>query len=171
MYLVVLRRCRLGMKPYPNMGLAYDHALWEPWWEFGNRHGLYCLCHMAAVTGGVPAVARLAERYPNVSWIIAHSGSGWAMAVEVAECVAGATHKNVYAELTYTAVTNGVVEYLVKTTDSHHVLFGTGNARIENVGKSQSCMVSKSPIICPRRLADARPSASTWLGRLGGSFG
>ena len=34
-------------------------------------------------------------------------------------------HPNVYAELTYTAVTNRVVEFLVGATDEDHVIFGT----------------------------------------------
>ena len=82
------------------------------------------MCHLTAVTT-TAVVSRLAEKYPGVSWVIAHSGQSWGFAEDVAACVAGAAHGNVYAELTYTAVTNRVVEYLVGATDAGHVLFGT----------------------------------------------
>eukprot|EP01048_Picozoa_sp_COSAG05_P010101 COSAG05_NODE_871_length_6848_cov_2.508372_5_plen_1448_part_00 len=38
-----------------------------------------------------------------------------------------------------------------------------GNARIANVGKSQSCMVSKSPIICPRQASHALSQRGSML--------
>ncbi len=113
----------VGMKPYHRMGLRYDDDAFTPWWEFGNAHGLYALIHTMPYTGGVACVARLAERFPQVSWLIAHSGKSWAYAEEVAACIR--EHPNVYAELTYTAVTNRVVEYLVEATDEDHVIFGT----------------------------------------------
>lgn len=68
-------------------------------------------------------MGRLAERFPNMSWIIAHAGGSYAFAEEVASCIV--EHPNVYAELTLTPVTNRVVEYLVEATDDEHVLFGT----------------------------------------------
>ncbi|MEE2628041.1 MAG: amidohydrolase family protein, partial [Candidatus Latescibacterota bacterium] len=84
---------------------------------------LYALMHVAPHTGGVAGVGRLAERFPNMSWIIAHAGGSYAFAEEVASCIV--EHPNVYAELTLTPVTNRVVEYLVEATDDEHVLFGT----------------------------------------------
>lgn len=113
----------VGLKPYPRMALSYEDESFAPWWEFGNRYRLYALLHVEGRTGGVPAVGRLAERYPEMSWIIAHSGGSYPFAEEVAACISG--HPNVYAELTLTPVTNRVVEYLVQATDDEHVLFGT----------------------------------------------
>ncbi len=113
----------IGMKPYPRQGLRYDDPRFAPWWEFGNEHRLYALLHTAPATGGVAAVGRLAERYPEISWLIAHSGGSYAFADEVAACIR--EHPNVFAELTLTPVTNRVVEYLVAATDDEHVLFGT----------------------------------------------
>ncbi len=113
----------VGMKPYHQMGMHYDDDAFTPWWEFGNEHRLYALIHTMPYTGGVACVDRLAERFPEVSWLVAHSGKSWAYAEEVAACIQ--EHPNVYAELTYTAVTNRVVEYLVEATDEDHVIFGT----------------------------------------------
>ena len=113
----------VGMKPYVRMNLSYEDEAFTPWWEFGNAHRLYGLMHVAAHTGGVPGIGRLAERFPEVSWIIPHSGQSWAFAVQVAECIQA--HSNVYAEITYTAVTNRSIEYLVEAAGEDQVLFGT----------------------------------------------
>lgn len=113
----------VGLKPYVRMNLSYEDEGFVPWWEFGNTHQLYALLHLAPHTGGVAAVGRLAARFPEMSWVIAHSGGSYEFAEEVAACIR--QHANVYAELTLTPVTNRVVEYLVGATDDEHVLFGT----------------------------------------------
>lgn len=113
----------VGLKPYVRMNLSYEDEDFTPWWEFGNAHQLYALLHLAPHTGGVPAVGRLATRFPQMSWVIAHSGGSYDFAEEVAACIR--QHANVYAELTLTPVCNRIVEYLVSATDDEHVLFGT----------------------------------------------
>ncbi len=113
----------VGMKPYPQMGFSYEDERFTSWWEFGNAHRLYALMHVAGSTGGVAGIGRLADRFPDVSWVIAHVGGSYAYAEEVAACMQ--EHPNVYAELTLTPVTNRVIEYLVEATDEDHVLFGT----------------------------------------------
>ncbi|MDA0747807.1 MAG: amidohydrolase family protein [bacterium] len=113
----------VGMKPYVRMNLNYEDDRFTPWWEFGNTHKLYALMHVAGHTGGVAGVGRLAERFPEVSWLIAHSGGSYPFAEEVAACICA--HPNVYAEITLTPVTNHVVEFLVEATDENHVRFGT----------------------------------------------
>lgn len=79
--------------------------------------------HVAGHTGGVAGIGRLAERFPEVSWLIPHSGGSYAFAEQVAACIQ--EHPNVYAEITLTPVANRVIEYLVEATDEDHVLFGT----------------------------------------------
>ena len=113
----------VGLKPYVHMNLSYEDVGFMPWWAFGDAHRLYALMHVAPHTGGVAGVGRLAERFPNMSWIIAHAGGSYAFAEEVASCIV--EHPNVYAEITLTPVTNRVVEYLVEATDDEHVLLGT----------------------------------------------
>ena len=119
----------VGMKPYVTMNMSYEDDAFTPWWEFGNRHRLYGLMHVGdhtgsvLHTGGVEAVGRLADRFPEVSWLIAHSAVSWAFAEEVAACIR--RHLNVYAEITFTAVTNRCIEFLVEATDEDHVIFGS----------------------------------------------
>ena len=113
----------VGMKPYPQMNLSYEDQAFMPWWEFGNRHRLYALVHVTDETGGVPATGRLADRFPDVSWIIAHAGMSWRFAEEVVAAVR--EHPNVYAEITYTTVTNRCIEFLVKAAGENRVVFGT----------------------------------------------
>ncbi len=113
----------IGLKPYVRMNLSYEDEAFMPWWDFGNRHRLYGLMHVAPHTGGVAGIGRLAARFPDMSWLIAHSGGSYAFAEEVAACIR--EHDNVYAEITLTPVTNRVVEFLVEATDDEHVLFGT----------------------------------------------
>lgn len=84
------------------MNMSYEDAGFTPWWEFGNERRLYGLMHVAADTGGVPAIGRLAERYPEMSWLFAHSGGSYAFAEEVAACIV--EHPNVYAEITLTLI-------------------------------------------------------------------
>jgi predicted TIM-barrel fold metal-dependent hydrolase len=79
--------------------------------------------HVAGHTGGVVGIGRLADRFPEVSWLIAHAGGSYSFAEEVAACIR--EYPNVYAEITLTPVTNRVVEFLVSATDEDHVLFGT----------------------------------------------
>ena len=113
----------VGMKPYVRMNINYEDERFMPWWAFGNEHSLYALMHVAGHTGGVAGVGRLAVRFPEVSWLIAHAGGSYPFAEEVASCIR--EHPNVYAEITLTPVTNRVVEFLVSATDEDHVLFGT----------------------------------------------
>ena len=113
----------IGMKPYPHMNVHYEDPMFSSWWEFGNRNRLYALVHVTEETGGVPAIARLADRFQDLSWIIAHAGTDWDFAEEVVACIQ--QHQNVYAEITFTTVTNRCVEFLVESTDEDHIIFGT----------------------------------------------
>ena len=113
----------VGMKPYPNMNLSYEDEAFIPWWSFGDRNRLYALVHVADETGGLPAVDRLSERFPGVSWIVAHAGMDWAFAEQVAASVR--RRPNVYAEITYTSVTNGVIEFLAEAAGEDRVVFGS----------------------------------------------
>ena len=110
-----------GLKPYVRTPIPYNDPLFEPWWEFADEHHLYGLFHIGV--GGVNVVADIAGRHPNFHCLIAHSGGSYAFAKQVAE--AAKQHPNIYAELTLTPVTNGVVEWLVGEIGADRVLFGT----------------------------------------------
>jgi len=113
-----------GLKPYHRVDLRYDHPLYEPCWEYANERRLYALLHlMTAVTGGPEVVDKLAERYPDVQWLVAHVGGRWKLAREVATLVK--KRKNVWAEITYTAVLNNIIEWMVSEVGDDRILFGT----------------------------------------------
>jgi hypothetical protein len=103
---------------YPLTGPKYEPAL-----KYADEHGLLILMH---VWGGggyntPPMVATLAEKYPNVTFIMGHSGYGeWEKAITVAK-----EYANVYLDLTSTYRVNGVVDWLVRDAGSERILFGT----------------------------------------------
>ena len=65
----------------------------------------------------------LAERYPNLGLHLDHCGRSWEYAKWAASMMT--EYANIWAQLTYTLVTNGVVEYLVEQAGAERVLFGT----------------------------------------------
>lgn len=110
-----------GLKPYQRTPLPYNHPSFEPWWQFGHDHALYALFHISV--GGVGVVLDIAQRFPNLHCLIAHSGGSFAFAEQVVGVAKQAA--NISAELTLTPVTNGVIEYLCAEIGADRVLYGT----------------------------------------------
>jgi predicted TIM-barrel fold metal-dependent hydrolase len=102
--------------------INYDDPAFRAWYEFGDRHRLYavidpCSRHDSDV------LANLARLYPNLRLSLDHCGQSWPYARWAADMVN--RHANVDAQLTYTNVTNGVIEYLVEQCGADRVMFGT----------------------------------------------
>jgi predicted TIM-barrel fold metal-dependent hydrolase len=112
-----------GMKPYQTNRLSFSHPDYEPFWTFCNDHRLYGLMHTADHIGGIESVCQLAKTYPEATFLIAHTGQSWSYARQVAAAVQ--SHPNIMAELTYTTVCNGLIEWLCRTIGADRVLFGT----------------------------------------------
>lgn len=111
----------IGMKPYWVYGVEYDDPSYDIWWEYGNRNRLYGLLHTER--NDLREIDNLASRYPNVRWLIAHSMRTWAkadMAIEVMK-----KHSNVFAEITFTAVPAGIIEYMVSHVGGDRIVYGT----------------------------------------------
>jgi predicted TIM-barrel fold metal-dependent hydrolase len=119
----VERQGFVGLKPYLKAGLRYTDPLYAPCWAYADARGLYTLLHMEGAAGPVASVGELATQYPRAQWVVAHSGGSFAMARSVAALMR--RHANVWAELTLTAVTNGVIEWLVAEVGADRILFGT----------------------------------------------
>ena len=68
-------------------------------------------------------IENLARRYPDLSIHLDHCGQSWEYAKWAAELAL--RHNNIFAQLNYTLVTNGVIEYLVDHISAERVLFGT----------------------------------------------
>ena len=111
----------IGMKPYGVYGVPYDDPAYAVWWRYGNERQFYALLHRTR--GDFREIDALAEAYPNVRWLVAHCGSDYRtadMAIESAQ-----KHPNVYAEITLTPVTLGIIEYLVAGAGEDRVLYGS----------------------------------------------
>jgi predicted TIM-barrel fold metal-dependent hydrolase len=111
-----------GLKPYhPRTNLAYNDKLWAPWFEYGNKINAYALIHPSPNV--VAEVNDIAAKYPNIAFIIAHTGGSFQDArngIEMAK-----KNPNVYLEITLTAVTHRVIEFMVEHVGADRVLFGT----------------------------------------------
>jgi predicted TIM-barrel fold metal-dependent hydrolase len=111
-----------GIKPYhPRTDIPYNDKLWAPWFEYGNDIHAYVLLHPSP--NFTAELNDIAPKYPDLSLIIAHTGSSFQTARQGIE--AAQKFPNVYLEITLTSVTYGVIEFLVDNAGADRVLFGT----------------------------------------------
>jgi predicted TIM-barrel fold metal-dependent hydrolase len=114
-----------GLKPYnPRMGLPYNDPLFDPWYARGNELGAFVKLHQTAIGDRFyEEVEDVAVRYPNLSLMLAHSGWTWQVARERAAFAK--RFPQVYLDLTFTSVLNGVVEFFCEEGLEDRVLFTT----------------------------------------------
>jgi len=114
-----------GLKPYnPRVGLPYNSPLYDPWYEKGNEIGGYVKLHQTSLGDSfLDEIDDISRRYPNMSYMLAHSAWTWDLARERAEFVS--SRPNVYLDLTFTSVLHGVVEFFVDEGLVDKVLFCT----------------------------------------------
>ena len=113
----------VGLKPYRHVGLPYTDERYAPCWAYADAHGLYTLLHLGGPDTARNTAAVLAAKYPRAQWVIAHTGGSFEMARAVAEVMKD--HANIWAELTLTPVTNGVIEWLVAAIGDDRILYGS----------------------------------------------
>jgi predicted TIM-barrel fold metal-dependent hydrolase len=127
---VELKRCyeeygMKGIKPYyPRNKVPYNDPKYQPWFKYGNKHRLFALMHFSDSFN--EEMEQLASKYSKISFLLAHSGMSYSTArkhVELAK-----EFKNIFLEITYTAVTNGVIEYMVREVGSEKVIYGSDTA-------------------------------------------
>jgi len=113
-----------GMKIFTSRcGCTFRDERFTPWYEIANKNRLFALMDSGGYGGYLEDIAYLAERYPDISFFIDHVGSSFAKAEA---CVPLAKkYPNVYLQLTYTSVTQGMIEYLCSEGVSHKVQYGT----------------------------------------------
>lgn len=111
----------IGMKPYRHYQVEYHHHAYDPWWEFGNQHALYAGIHRTRPD--FEEIESLARRFPNVRWVVFHCGARYSVADQAIECVK--RFPNVFAEITLTSVTTGIIDYLVEYCGADRVLYGS----------------------------------------------
>lgn len=112
-----------GLKPYnPRVGLPYDSPHYEAWYRKGNEMGSFVKLHQTEIGDAfLDQIADVAGRYPNMNYLLAHSGWTWDVArsrVNLAR-----ERPNVYLDVTFTSVLHGVIEYFVDEGLSDKVLF------------------------------------------------
>lgn len=102
--------------------INYDDPLLRTWYEFGSQHRLYAVIDPCGRQDSA-MLANLAKLYPNLRISLDHCGQSWSYAKWAAEMVN--RYPTVDAQLTYTNVTNGVIEYLAAQCGADRVMFGT----------------------------------------------
>jgi predicted TIM-barrel fold metal-dependent hydrolase len=114
-----------GLKPYnPRVGLPYDSPLYDPWYEKGNAIGGFVKLHQTTIGDSfLDEIADVAERYPNMNYLLAHSAWTWEVARERAAFAR--ERPNVFLDLTFTSVLHGVVEFFVEEGLADKVLYCT----------------------------------------------
>ena len=115
----------LGMKPYfPRTNIPYNDNLYKRWFQYGNKHHLFALMHMSEKF--TEEMEDLAKKYPEISFLLAHSG--WTYEVAKKHIKLAKKFPNVFCEITFTSVTNGLIEYMVKEIGSERVIYGSDSA-------------------------------------------
>ncbi|NOZ62206.1 MAG: amidohydrolase family protein [Calditrichaeota bacterium] len=114
-----------GMKPYfPRNHIPYNDPVYNRWYEYGNRKRLFALMHWS--DNFDQEMDDLARRFPEISFLLAHSGMSYERAkrhIRLAK-----KFKNIHLEITYTAVTNGIIEYMVDQVGASRVIYGSDAA-------------------------------------------
>ena len=103
---------------YPVSGEGYRPAL-----EYARERRLPVLMHTwgRSAFDGPQQVRLVAERYPDLTILMGHSGYGeWDLAIGLAR-----EFPHVYLELTAAYAVNGAIERMVEGAGSHKILFGT----------------------------------------------
>lgn len=111
----------IGMKPYFSFGVPYDDPAYAVWWEYGQRHRLYAGIHRTR--DDFREIDALARKYPRIRWVVYHCGKDYATADQAIAAIR--RHPNVYAEITLTPVTLGVIDYLVEHAGADRVVYGS----------------------------------------------
>lgn len=114
----------VGIKPYPpqyKFDLTGEKC--RKWFEYANEHHLCALIHADGDACYPEQTDILSERYPNVTFILAHSGASFDIA-RMNGAVAK-KHDNVVLDITYTSTSRGMIEFLVNEVGVDKVLFGT----------------------------------------------
>ncbi|MFP4248515.1 MAG: amidohydrolase family protein [Armatimonadota bacterium] len=117
----------IGYKPYPpRQQVPLTDPRHRPMLEWANDRGAPVLCHggLSEATSVTPEqLAHLAPMYPDAKFLLGHAGSSWPLA----EALVSACRRwsNVYAEITYTSILYGLVEYFVRELGRERTLFGT----------------------------------------------
>lgn len=113
-----------GMKMFYNrMCVRYNDPVFEPWLKLANENHLYALMDNGGYPSYLSDMEELAQKYPNIAFFLDHAGSSFDTAQAYAELAE--KYDNVYLQLTFTSVPEGMIEYLCRRGLAHKTLYGT----------------------------------------------
>jgi predicted TIM-barrel fold metal-dependent hydrolase len=113
-----------GLKTFtPLQNIDYDDPLYDKWFCFADAHKLYLVLDPKGGSGATNCVRNLATRYPNMGLHLDHCGRSW----EYAKWAVQMAHEfpSVWLQLNFSAVTNGIIEWIVAHAGAERVLYGT----------------------------------------------
>jgi len=111
-----------GIKPYyPRTCVPYNSPKLDKWYRYGNQHHLFALMHPSDKFA--EEIEEVSKKYPNISFLLAHSGISFKVARD--HCEIAKKRKNIFLEITFTSVTYGSIEFMVEQVGAGKVLFGT----------------------------------------------
>ena len=110
-----------GLKLHDSNGMRYDDPAYLPAYEIAHEKALPILYHTWGEKAQFEAISWAARKFPNASFLLAHSGSNnidayFKMAAE---------HDNVYLETCFSAAPQGLIETLVRTAGPQKVVWGS----------------------------------------------
>jgi uncharacterized protein len=142
---------------YPPDGPAYEPAL-----AWVNERGMVALSHN---WGSAAHLDRVAQRYPRVTFIQAHTGGAWKGRVVSDWLELARRQANVYLDVAISVTWYGALERLVKAVGSDKVLFGSDCPFIDPAVVLGRVACSRLPDAAKERILGANMDAI--LGRSG----
>lgn len=113
-----------GIKTFtPCQCINYDDPTLARWLEYANEHHLYMVFDPKGGVAATDVLANVASRYPQLRIHLDHCGQSWEYAKWAVRMMR--RFPNIFAQLNYTMVTNGVIEYLAQEVTAERLLFGT----------------------------------------------
>jgi predicted TIM-barrel fold metal-dependent hydrolase len=108
-----------GIKVY-QVGPAYDSPLYDPVWAFAKAHHAPVLAHTWG--GNLTGFDTAAEKNPDVNFLAAHAGSGFAYQpyIDAAKRV-----PNLFLDLTYSREHTNMIETIVAAVGPDQIVWGS----------------------------------------------
>lgn len=110
-----------GLKLHDHNGFPYDDPAYLPGYEIANERALPVLFHTWGQDRQFAAILRLAERFPELSIILAHGGSqNPDLYIKTALAA-----PRIYIDTCFSACRRGLVEHLVAGAGADRIVFGS----------------------------------------------
>lgn len=108
---------------YSRTAVRYNDPVFDPWYKIANENKLFALMDSGGYPMYLSDMAEVAEKYPDITFFLDHAGRNFAIAQSYAALAK--KYDNVYLQLTYTSVPQGLIEYLCAEGLAHKTLYGT----------------------------------------------